>query len=44
MNIDSNERIARSNIYSIFGKLLKRQIKNNNDIEIILKKQDYLRF
>ena len=38
MNIDSNERIARSNIYSIFGKLLKRQIKNNNDIEIILKK------
>ena len=38
MNIDSNERIARSNIYSIFGKLLKRQIKNNNDGEIILKK------
>lgn len=38
MNIDSNERIARSNIYSIFGKLLKRQIKNNNDREIILKK------
>ena len=38
MNRDSNERIARSNIYSIFGKLLKRQIKNNNDIEIILKK------
>lgn len=38
MNIDSNERIARSNIYSIFGNLLKRQIKNNNDREIILKK------
>lgn len=38
MNIDSNERIARSNIYSIFGKLLKRQIKNNNYGEIILKK------
>lgn len=38
MNIDSNERIARSNIYSIFGKLLKRQIKNNNDREIIFKK------
>ena len=38
MNIDSNDRIARSNIYSIFGKLLKLQIKNNNDGEIILKK------
>ena len=36
--IDTKERIARSNIYSIFGKLLSRLIDNNDDGEIVLKK------
>ncbi|MEG0034741.1 MAG: hypothetical protein RR734_04130 [Bacilli bacterium] len=36
--IDSKERIARSNIYSIFGKFVCYQINNNNDGEILLKK------
>ena len=35
---DTKERIARSNIYSIFGTLMKRHIKNNDDGEVILKK------
>lgn len=33
---DSKERIARSNIYSSFGKLLRRCTQNNNDGEILL--------
>ena len=33
---DSKERIARSNVYSIFGKLLRRCTQNNDDGEIIL--------
>lgn len=36
--IDTKERIARSNIYSIFGKLMCRVINNNGDGEVILKK------
>lgn len=36
--IDSKDRIARSNIYSIFGKMIYRIINNNNDGEILLKK------
>lgn len=36
--IDTKERIARSNIYSIFGKLMSRLIDNNDDGEVILKK------
>ena len=36
--IDTKERIARSNIYSIFGKLMNRLIDNNNDGEVLLKK------
>ncbi|WP_308698643.1 hypothetical protein [uncultured Thomasclavelia sp.] len=36
--VDTKERIARSNIYSIFGKLMNRMINNNDDGEIILKK------
>lgn len=36
--VDTKERIARSNIYSIFGKLMNRVINNNDDGEIILKK------
>ena len=35
---DSKDRIARSNIYSEFGRLLKNIIENNHDGEIILKK------
>lgn len=38
IKIDSKERIARSNVYSIFGKFLSRQIRNNDDGEILLKK------
>ena len=38
INIDSKERIARSNIYSIFGKLLNQLIENNEDGEVLLKK------
>lgn len=38
IKIDSKERIARSNVYSIFGKFLSRQISNNDDGEVILKK------
>lgn len=34
---DSKERIARSNIYSIFGKLLRRCTHNNDDGEILLR-------
>lgn len=33
---DSKEKIARSNIYSIFGKLLRRCTQNNDDGEILL--------
>ena len=33
---DSKERIARSNIYSAFGKLLRRSTRNNDDGEVIL--------
>lgn len=36
--IDTKDRIARSNIYSIFGKLMRRQIDNNDDGEILLLK------
>lgn len=36
--VDTKERIARSNIYSIFGKLMNRLISNNDDGEVILKK------
>ena len=36
--IDNKERIARSNIYVIFGKFLSKQINNNDDGEVILKK------
>lgn len=36
--VDTKERIARSNIYSIFGKLMCRVINNNGDGEVILKK------
>ena len=36
--VDTKERIARSNIYSIFGKLMSRLINNNDDGEVILKK------
>ena len=36
--IDTKERIARSNIYSIFGKLMNRLIDNNDDGEVLLKK------
>lgn len=39
--IDTKERIARSNIYSIFGKIMNRFIDNNDDGEVLLKKQDY---
>lgn len=38
IKIDSKERIARSNVYSIFGKFLSRQISNNDDGKVILKK------
>lgn len=36
--IDSKDRIARSNIYSIFGKLIYRKINDNDDGEILLKR------
>ena len=36
--IDTKERIARSNIYSIFGKLMNRLVDNNDDGEVLLKK------
>lgn len=38
MNItfDSKERIARSNIYSIFGKLLRRCTQKNDDGKVLL--------
>ena len=36
--VDTKARIARSNIYSIFGKLMNRLINNNDDGEVILKK------
>lgn len=36
--VDTKERIARSNIYSIFGKLMIGLIDNNGDGEVILKK------
>lgn len=36
--IDTKDKIARSNIYSIFGKLMRRQIDNNDDGEILLLK------
>lgn len=36
--IDTKERIARSNIYSIFGKLMNRLIDNNDNGEVLLKK------
>ncbi|WP_449077770.1 hypothetical protein [Ruminococcus sp.] len=38
---DTKERIARSNIYSIFGKFIRRQIDNNDDGEVLLKKLVY---
>lgn len=37
--VDTKERIARSNIYSIFGKLMNSLIDNNDDGEVILKNQ-----
>lgn len=36
--VDTKARIARSNIYSVFGKLMNRLINNNDDGEVILKK------
>lgn len=36
--IDTKERIALSNIYSIFGKLMNRLIDNNDNGEVLLKK------
>lgn len=33
---DSKERIARSNIYSIFGKLLRRCTQKNDNGDILL--------
>lgn len=36
--IDTKDRIARSNIYSIFGKLMHGLIHNNDDGKVILKK------
>lgn len=36
--IDTKERMSRSNIYSIFGKLIGRQIDSNEDGEVLLKK------
>ena len=36
--IDSKDRIAKSNIYSIFGKILLQKIRNNDDGEILSKK------
>ena len=35
--VDSKERIARSNIYIIFGKLMRRKIGSNDDGELLLK-------
>ena len=40
--IDTKERIARSNIYSIFGKLMNRLIDNNDDGEVLLKKSRFI--
>lgn len=37
VTFDSKERIARSNIYSLFGKLLRRNTRNNDDGEVILR-------
>lgn len=37
-NIDTKERMSRSNIYSIFGKLIGSQIDSNEDGEVLLKK------
>ena len=36
--MDSKNRIARSNIYTIFGGLLARQISSNEDYRVILAK------
>lgn len=35
---DSEDRIARSNIYIIFGELLRAQINDNDDGKLVLKK------
>ena len=43
-NIDSKDRIARSNIYIIFGKLIRRQIHNNDDGELLLKRAGLSKF
>ena len=42
--VDTKARIARSNIYSIFGKLMNRLINNNDDGEVILKKAGLLSY
>lgn len=36
--VDTKERMSRSNIYSIFGKLMGHQIDSNEDGEVLLKK------
>ena len=36
ITFDSKERIARSNIYSIFGKLLRRCTQKNDDGKVLL--------
>ena len=36
---DTKERIARSNIYSIFGKFIRRQI-DNNDYSLIPSREE----
>ena len=36
--MDSRNRIARSNVYSLFGDILKSRISNNEDYKVILAK------
>lgn len=38
IRFDSKERIARSNIYSLFGRFFRRCTNNNGDGELMLKK------
>ncbi len=36
--VDTKERIARSNVYGLFGELMKKLIENNDSGEVLLKK------
>lgn len=36
--VDTKERIARSNVYGLFGELMKELIENNDSGEVLLKK------